>query len=269
MSANIATNRWTASDGVELAWHEVGQGPPLVLLHGLLSSAQMNWVRFGHAERLEAAGRRVIMPDLRAHGDSARPHDPAHYPAGILVRDLVELIDHLGLESYDLGGFSLGARTAAEAVADGLGPRRLVLGGMGLGGLTAWEQRKRFFQAALEAPDKVPPGDPRWFVVQFIRTMNADRTAIALLLDGIGDFDPARLALLTMPALVVNGSDDDDNGSAADLAAALPDARLVLIPGNHASSVTGPALGEAIASFISNQLVESDGRRPAGRSAPG
>ena len=40
----------------------------------------MNWIKFGHAARIAAAGFRVIMPDLRAHGLSGRPHDPEYYP---------------------------------------------------------------------------------------------------------------------------------------------------------------------------------------------
>ena len=47
-----ATHRWNASDGVELAWHEVGEGRPVILLHGLFSDANMNWIKFGHAERI-------------------------------------------------------------------------------------------------------------------------------------------------------------------------------------------------------------------------
>jgi pimeloyl-ACP methyl ester carboxylesterase len=43
MSA-AAVHRWTASDGVELAYHEVGAGRPAVLLHGLFSDAVMNWI---------------------------------------------------------------------------------------------------------------------------------------------------------------------------------------------------------------------------------
>ena len=42
--ADAATHRWTASDGVELAWHELGEGRPAILLHGLFSSAEMNWI---------------------------------------------------------------------------------------------------------------------------------------------------------------------------------------------------------------------------------
>src|SRR5678816_4892318 len=105
---------WNASDGVELAYHELGQGRPVVLLHGLFSDANMNWIKFGHAARIAAGGLRVIMPDLRAHGLSGRPHEAEYYPQGVLARDLRELIGHLDLPEFDLGGFSLGARTTVE-----------------------------------------------------------------------------------------------------------------------------------------------------------
>ena len=112
-----SVTRWTASDGVELAYHELGEGRPVVLLHGLFSDANMNWIKFGHAARIAEAGFRVIMPDLRAHGLSGRPHGAEHYPVGILARDLTELIARLQLANFDLGGFSLGARTTVEVWA--------------------------------------------------------------------------------------------------------------------------------------------------------
>ncbi|HEX8062153.1 MAG TPA: alpha/beta fold hydrolase, partial [Allosphingosinicella sp.] len=102
------THRFTASDGVGLAWHELGEGRAVVLLHGLFSSADMNWIRFGHAAEIASRGFRVIMPDLRAHGESDAPHDEASYPPDILARDGFELIAHLALTDYDLGGYSLG-----------------------------------------------------------------------------------------------------------------------------------------------------------------
>ena len=73
---DVAIDRWTASDGTELAWREVGEGRAVVLLHGLFSDSKMNWIKFGHAERIAREGFRVIMPDLRAHGDSGKPHEP-------------------------------------------------------------------------------------------------------------------------------------------------------------------------------------------------
>lgn len=132
----VACHGFAASDGVGLIWREIGQGRPLVLLHGLFSNAEINWIKFGHAEAIAAADYRVIMPDLRAHGQSAAPHDAANYPHDILARDNEELIAHLGLADYDLGGFSLGARTTARMLVRGARPRRVVLAGMGLEGLS-------------------------------------------------------------------------------------------------------------------------------------
>ena len=248
---DTAIRSWTASDGVELAWHEVGEGRPVVLVHGLFSDAQMNWIKFGHAERIANDGFRVIMPDLRAHGESGKPHDPGCYPPGVLARDLRELIEHLRLESFDLGGFSLGARTAIEAVGEGLRPAKAVLGGMGLEGLRGWLKRKEFFLDAIEEFDTAARGNPHWLAIQFMKTMDVDLRAAALLLKSFVPANEDWFAAFDLPTLVVCGSEDQDNGSGQELADALPDARFEEVPGTHMSSVTTPELGEVIATFLS------------------
>src|SRR3954470_4052315 len=116
------THSFDAPDGVRLAWHEVGEGPPVLLLHGLFSNAETNWIRFGHAAAIAGRGFRVIMPDLRAHGDSAKPHDAGAYPPDVLAHDGLALIAHLGLTDYDLGGYSLGARTSVRMAIMGAVP---------------------------------------------------------------------------------------------------------------------------------------------------
>jgi pimeloyl-ACP methyl ester carboxylesterase len=246
----VATHRWTASDGVELAFHETGAGRPLILVHGLFSDAQMNWVKFGHAGRIADSGFRVIMPDLRAHGASGKPHEPASYPKGVLGRDLVELVAHLGLTDYDLGGFSLGSRTVVQGVGLGLTPRRAILSGMGLEGLMGWERRHAFFIEAFEKFDAAVRGDRHWFAIQFMKSQKVDRVATRLLLEGNEAVDQAMLAKFTMPTLVLCGADDHDNGSAPALAEALPNASYAEVPGTHTTSVTQKALGEAIATFL-------------------
>jgi pimeloyl-ACP methyl ester carboxylesterase len=242
--------RVASFDGTELAIHRLGEGRPVVLLHGLFSSAEMNWIRFGHAATLAEAGFEAIMPDLRAHGDSAKPHDPAAYPHGVLVRDVEAVVEALDLTDFDLVGFSLGARTAAGAVVAGLAPRRLVLAGMGLEGLAGWQARAAFFIDAIDRFAEVRQGDPAYFAVQFMKTMKVDRTAARLLLGAVTDLSPDDLARITMPTLVVAGNKDTDNGSPQKLVDALPNARLQEVPGTHMSSVTEPALGAAIARFL-------------------
>ncbi|NBC88313.1 MAG: alpha/beta fold hydrolase, partial [Alphaproteobacteria bacterium] len=135
------TTYFESFDAARLALHRQGEGRPVVLLHGLFSSADMNWIRWGHAERLAEAGFEAVMPDFRVHGQSEAPQDPARYPEGVLVRDVAALAEHCGLEdgAFDLVGFSLGARTALHLAARGvLSPRRMVVCGMGVSGLTGW-----------------------------------------------------------------------------------------------------------------------------------
>jgi len=241
--------------GTQLAIHRMasgrGEGRPVLLLHGLFSSAQMNWIKFGHAALLAGQGFEVIMPDLRAHGQSAAPHNSANYPPDVLVKDVFAIVEALGLAEFDLVGFSLGSRTAARAVIDGLAPRRLVLAGTGLEGLTGWHKRSAFFIDAIDRYDEIKHGDPAFMARQFMKTMKVDRVAARLLLESVVDIEASELAAISMPTLIVCGRDDQDNGDPQPLADALPDARLELIPGNHMSSVTERAMGEQIAAFLS------------------
>lgn len=247
---SVRSETFAGFGGAELAVHRLGEGRPVILLHGLFSDAQTNWIRFGHAERLAEAGFEVIMPDLRAHGQSAKPHEPEAYPHDVLVRDAQALVEHLGHSDYDLGGFSLGARTAVRSVLAGLRPRKLVLGGMGLEGLAGWDRRAAFFIDAIDRFDEVKHGDPAFMAVAFMKTQKIDRVAARLLLQAVDDTAESELGGVTMPTLVVCGEKDRDNGSPQKLVDALPNAVLAEIPGTHMSSVTEPELGEAVIRFL-------------------
>ena len=253
---SVTTTFLPGFDGAQLAVHRIGPkaggGRPLVLLHGLFSSAEMNWIKFGHAALLAEAGFEVIMPDLRAHGQSAAPHEVSAYPGDVLAKDLAALIEHLKLTDYDLGGFSLGARTSVRAVIAGLRPKRLVLGGMGLEGLAGWTARGAFFVDAIDRFAEVKHGDPAYYAVQFMKSMKVDRVATRLLLQTFADSPPEALAALTMPTLVVCGAEDRDNGDPAKLVAALPNATHTVIPGTHMGCVTKPDLGRAIRDFLAD-----------------
>ena len=248
----MTSESYTGFDGTRVALHRMGAGRPLILLHGLFSSAEMNWIRWGQADLLVEAGFECLMPDLRAHGHSAAPHDPAAYPDDVLAKDLAALIAQLGLSDYDLCGFSLGARTSVRGALAGLKPRRLVLGGMGLEGLAGWTGRGSFFIDAIDRFESVKAGDPAFHAVQFMKTMKVDRVAVRMLLQTFSDTPPEALTAITMPTLVVNGDKDRDNGDPAALTAALPAAVQVTVPGTHMSCVTKPDLGLAIRDFLAS-----------------
>ena len=151
------------------AWRELGKGAPVVLIHGLFSNAATNWLRYGHAAAIAAAGFRVVMPDLRAHGASGAPHDRAAYPPDILADDARALVAHLGLGSVDLGGYSLGARTAVRLLVGGLPVRRVVLAGMGLDGLLDTGRRAGHFRRILANPGSFERGSPEWLAEAFLK----------------------------------------------------------------------------------------------------
>ena len=250
MSEIPARHDFRAPDGEELAWHELGEGRAVVLLHGLFSDAYTNWIRYGHAAEIAARGFRVIMPDLRAHGTSARPHRASAYPPGILAADGLALIAQLGLEDYDLGGYSLGARTAVRMVVEGARPRRLIVSGMGLSGLLDTGARSEHFKRILNGLGSHERGSPEWYAEAFLKTTGGDPLALLPLLDSFVDTSEAELRAIELPTLVLQGADDNDNGSAEALAKLLPRARFVEVPGNHMSAVTKPELGRALADFL-------------------
>jgi pimeloyl-ACP methyl ester carboxylesterase len=249
---NVATHRFAAPDGYALAWHEIGEGRPVVLLHGLFSDADTNWIRFGHAAEIAKNGFRAIMPDLRGHGESARPHEAAAYPPDILASDGLALIAHLGLEDFDLGGYSLGGRTAVRMVVRGARPRRLIVSGMGLEGLLRTGARSAHFKAILNGLGTHARGSPEWMAEAFLKTTGGDPEALLPLLNSFVDTKEAELRAIAMPVLVLSGADDRDNGSAEALADLLPQALYVAVPGNHMSAVTKPDLGIAIADFLAD-----------------
>lgn len=239
-----------APDGSPLAVHEAGDGRPVLLIHGFFSNARTNWVRYGHARKLVDAGFRVLMPDLRAHGDSGKPHDPSAYPPDALKDDGLALVEQLGLADYDLVGYSLGARTSARMIIAGASPRRTVLAGMGLAGMLDTGGRGVFFREVLTGLGSFSHGSPQWMAEAFLKTTGGDPAALVHVLDTFVDSTRDELQRIAMPTTVIAGVDDQDNGSAAELAALLPDARYVEIPGNHMSAVARPELGDAIVAFV-------------------
>lgn len=115
--ADIAARRGAKlarANGIDIACTEVGDGPPLVLLHGGLVSTGPAWAgsAVAHVDHLAELGKhfRVIAPDTRGSGATVHPGGPATF--AVLADDVLALIDALGLDRPLLAGFSEGAATA-------------------------------------------------------------------------------------------------------------------------------------------------------------
>jgi len=121
---------------------------------------------------------------------------------------------------------------------------------MGLEGLAGWGKRRDFFLDVIARAGSIRPGDPAYMAQQFMKSMKVDGEAARLLLGTMVDTPRDALARVTMPTLVVCGDQDDDNGSADALVAALPNATRATIPGTHMSSVTAAGLGLEMVAFL-------------------
>lgn len=242
--------QFNASDGISIHVREVGQGRPLILIHGYFSETDTNWIKYGHAALLADAGFRVIMPDLRAHGLSAKPHDPAHYAKDILADDQFALIEHLGLTDFDLGGYSLGGRTVARMLARGCRPGKAIISGMGLEGLSDTGKRAGHFRHVLTNLGQHERGSPAFMAEAFLKTTGGDPVALLGILDTFIDTPVEAIAAFDLPVAVICGEEDQDNGSASALAEALPQGELISVPGNHMSAVIKPELGQAMRDFL-------------------
>jgi pimeloyl-ACP methyl ester carboxylesterase len=237
-------------DGTRIAWRELGTGRPAVLIHGYFSTAEVNWLKYGHAAKLAARGFRVIMPDLRGHGLSDRPHDVAAYPPDALMRDGMALIAHLGLTDYDLGGYSLGGRTTMRMLVNGATPRRAVVAGMGLDGIVSTGGRGDYFRKVLTNLGSFERGSNEWMTEAFLKTTKGDPVALLNVLETFVDTPIEAVEAIQVPVAVITGAEDDDNGSGAALADAIPQAVYREIPGGHMSAVAKPELGQAIADYL-------------------
>jgi pimeloyl-ACP methyl ester carboxylesterase len=243
-------HRFQSHDGVSIGYRMLGEGWPTLMLHGFLASAETNWFLPGIAAAVAATGRRVIAPDLRGHGRSDAPIDPAAWPRDVLAMDQAALIAHLGLKDYDLIGYSLGARTAVRMLVRGARPRKLVLGGMGDRGLMEAGARAAMFEDSIRNGDAAQ--DPR--AGRRVHAMMAagglEPEAMLGVLASFAATSAQEIAAIDGPTLVVAGQRDDDNGSVEGLAGMMPNARGVRVPGDHLSAVMEPALAGAIVGFL-------------------
>ena len=97
--------------GRRVAYRDIGEGPPLVVTHGLLMDGRM-FDKLGPA--LADCGHRLIAVDVLGHGASDQPHDMTAYSMPQFGRDVIAVLDHLGLGEAVVGGTSLGANIALE-----------------------------------------------------------------------------------------------------------------------------------------------------------
>lgn len=244
--------RFTGRDGVELACRETGSGRPLILLHGFAGGGRL-WTEHGIAEAIAAQGFRVVMPDFRGHGQSARPHDPLAYPPDVLADDGLALIDHLGLGDggYDLVGYSLGGRIVVRMLVRGAKPGRAVVGGQGLAKVSGDQRAGANYRAltAIVDGEAIEPGSAAAITARWISEFGADARALLYVLDSLVATPEEDLRRITTETLVAVG-DQDERNDGDELAALLPKGRYATLPGNHGTAMLAPEFAGTITGFL-------------------
>ena len=238
---------------VELACLDEGQGEPIVLVHGFGSSKEVNWVQPGWLATLKGAGRRVIALDNRGHGRSTKLYDPAEYHTTKMAEDVRALLDHLGVPRADVMGYSMGARIAAFfALAHPDRVRSMVLGGLGshlIDGVGLPES----IAEALEAPSLADVADPQGQMFRaFADQTRSDRRALAACIRGSRQvLSREQAASIKTPTLIAIGTKDPIAGSAEGLAAVMPNARALPIPGrDHMLEVGDKVFKAGVLQFL-------------------
>lgn len=242
------------SDGLEIYFETSGEGTPLVLVHGFASDLRRNWKDVGWFNWMNDAGYEVIALDCRGHGKSGKPHDPAAYGRTNMARDVIALLDHLGLDRVNLMGYSMGAmistlvlEEASERIA------KCVLGGVGGPMLDGSRIDSSAIVDAMlaEDVDSITNIGAKGFRV-FADQSGADRFALAAHMQaGRPSFDRDVLSKIEVPVLVVAGEKDELVGNPDDLSSVFPNGRTVIVPRrDHLTTVGDKVYRDAVIAFL-------------------
>src|SRR5215475_5804494 len=175
----------TTSDGLRIAYERLGEGPPVLLVHGFASTKEQNWKSTGWYGSLTEAGFSIIAIDNRGHGESDKPHDPLFYSHDRMAEDVLTVMDAAGLKSAPYVGYSMGGLIGLRFLALFPGRMtRLALGGVGETYLTGPRvsdpERKEAIADALLTDDKNGITDARARMFRdFAEQQGKDRVALA------------------------------------------------------------------------------------------
>jgi pimeloyl-ACP methyl ester carboxylesterase len=270
-------DQFIASDGIRIRYVDSGSGEPVVLIHSVSDSVEM-WRDLGYLDAF-GTGFRVIAVDLRGHGRSDKPPDPARYGME-LVNDIVRLLDHLAIRRAHLLGYSLGGYIAGRVAASF--PDRVLsvtFGGSSVMSPAIWATR--FEGRVADIADALTGGDPRPLIARFTEASELERRAAdlaarndlsalaaAVRTFGAMTLTPAEIAALRMPILVITGSEDLPESRISAFEGLKPRPESVVIDGATHGGAQGalrrPEFVSAVRAFL---LAHRSAQRPAPPSA--
>ena len=254
------------ANGLAIEYAVEGAGPPMVLLHGATSSALEDW----SAQRpLFRRAFRLYLPDARGHAGTKWDAGDG-FTKDQLVDDLLGFVDALGLRTFHLVGFSMGAMTALTFATRHPDRLRTLL----ISGIDVQREPRASVARRLMDPERVARDEPAWAAqleqrhgpVQGIGAWTRLLPAIAADVATQPLLSPEELRRVRVPALLVYGDRDVfvPPDHAVALYRQLPDARLLIAPDcDHQVMASRPRLfNEAAETFY--RTTEAQARSRAG-----
>jgi len=241
------------SDGVDIAYIDEGAGDPVLLIHGFASNVRVNWQETSWVRTLVSTGRRVVAYDNRGHGESQKLYGLEDYGAPLMAEDARRLLDHLGIARADVMGYSMGARISAFlTMAHPERVRSVVFGGLGINmvrGVAGTGPVAKALEAA--SIDEVTNPAARTFRAFAEQTRSDLKALAACIRSARAPITAEALSRIACPVLVAVGTDDVVGGSAADLAAVIPGAKVLDITGrDHMRAVGDRVFKEGVVAFL-------------------
>jgi pimeloyl-ACP methyl ester carboxylesterase len=243
----------TAPDGVRIAWETVGEGPPVVLVHGFGANRVQNWRVPGWYDTLTGGGYSVVAFDCRGHGESDKPHNSAAYTEEAMANDIGLVMratrhDRAFVMGYSMGG-SLTLRFAFEHPEQ---VKAAIVGGVGGNYFTRTQDWRAAIADGLLAEETASLTPLQGMFRDFARQPGKDPRALsACMREPKPPLSRQQLASIMLPALVVCGELDTVSGPPAPLAAALGSARAVTVAKrDHMLTVGDKLYKQAVIEFL-------------------
>jgi pimeloyl-ACP methyl ester carboxylesterase len=261
-AADLKHGYMTSSDGIKIHYVEVGEGIPVILIHGAMGSAEGNWFSNGIGQAL-AVNHRVVAIDLRDHGksespspnskrssESSRPNSQRYYERQ--AQDVIELMDFLGIQKAHFQGYSMGGGIVESLLA--MVPNRFLTAGFG-----GWGVREVDPEWKAKIPPDTEERDPQeaeaWAAIRARRAQDkgmtleeleaqeqrarAERARTGASADGgVQPVGPIDLSKITIPVIAINGELDRPNFKTVRMTRELSNFKSVVLPGkSHLTAI--------------------------------
>lgn len=244
--AAVSGSYYKSFDGVKIYYEVKGDGYPVILVHGFSGTGE-GWKKGQLYNDLLTAGYKVVILDQRGNGRSDKPHTDAGYAKDAEAKDIMGLATSLALRQYAIVGYSRGSIITSRVFVLDKRVEKAVMGGMGDAYTNPeWPRRIHAYKALM--------GDTSFHdvdgMIKYIHSNPFDEVALAYQQKWQPSTSKQELAKVKIPVLLIDGTEDHDNGDEVALNKLIPGSKLVHVPGDHNNASRTTEFSTAVLDFL-------------------